>query len=127
MKQRTAVKSKTSLPVVMTEAQVAEIIKKHSGFLTYVAEELNLKLDDLKKIIKKSRELRTILVNTKEMGLDFAESKLMKKISDGNLLAIMFYLKCQGQQRGWIDRPNPKTGSSPDKPLYIKLMPIGED
>ena len=36
--------------------------------------------------------------------LDFAESKLWEKIVSGNLTAIIFYLKCQGQRRGYIDK-----------------------
>jgi hypothetical protein len=36
--------------------------------------------------------------------LDVAEGQLMKKIKEGNLTALIFYLKCKGKQRGYIDR-----------------------
>ena len=42
--------------------------------------------------------------SVREDLLDFAESKLWEKIVSGNLTAIIFYLKCQGQKRGYIDK-----------------------
>jgi hypothetical protein len=39
----------------------------------------------------------------KEERIDFAESKLMEKIGDGNIIAILFFLKCQGKNRGWVE------------------------
>ena len=36
--------------------------------------------------------------------LDIAESQLFKHIRSGNLTAIIFYLKCLGKPRGYVDR-----------------------
>jgi len=36
--------------------------------------------------------------------LDTAEKKLSDKIIDGNLSAVIFYLKCLGKQRGYVER-----------------------
>ena len=38
-----------------------------------------------------------------EERIDFAETKLMEKIADGNIIAILFFLKCQGKARGWLE------------------------
>lgn len=37
-------------------------------------------------------------------GGDFAESKLFKAIGDGELTAILFYLKTQHKTRGYVER-----------------------
>lgn len=39
-----------------------------------------------------------------ESGIDFVEGKLMDAIKEGNVTAMIFFLKCMGKDRGWIDR-----------------------
>lgn len=41
---------------------------------------------------------------TKETGLDFAETVLMKKIRKEETAALLFYLKTQGKERGYIEK-----------------------
>ena len=36
--------------------------------------------------------------------LDMAESKLLKAIKEGQIAAIIFYLKCKGKKRGYVER-----------------------
>lgn len=42
--------------------------------------------------------------NIEEKSIDFAESKLLKQVSDGNINAISFYLKTKGKHRGYTER-----------------------
>jgi hypothetical protein len=113
-----------------TTQQVEDAIIKTEGYLTSTAKELGCPVERLKKMIKDSKRLKDILFEVKESCLDRAELELMNLVKNGShdkskLLAIMFYLKCQGKGRGWIDRPEGKAGNSADKPLYIKIMPLG--
>ena len=39
-----------------------------------------------------------------EIVLDWAESKLYEQIEKGNIAANIFYLKCQGKDRGWTEK-----------------------
>ena len=40
----------------------------------------------------------------KESVDDFAETKLHELIKDGNVIATIFYLKCQGKKRGYVEK-----------------------
>lgn len=42
--------------------------------------------------------------NIKEGAIDFAESKLMQEIQKGNTTAILFFLKTQAKDRGYVER-----------------------
>ena len=42
--------------------------------------------------------------NVKESLLDLAESKLMENINNNENVAIIFYLKTKGKQRGYIEK-----------------------
>jgi len=39
-----------------------------------------------------------------EDAIDSVESALFKKVKGGNIVAIIFYLKCKAKQRGYVER-----------------------
>ena len=41
-----------------------------------------------------------------EEKLDFIECKLMEQVKSGNIIAIIFALKCLGKSRGYIEQHN---------------------
>ena len=53
--------------------------------------------------------------------LDFAESMLDKGMKDGNMTAIIFYLKTQGKSRGYIERQE-VTGADGKKLFEVTIV-----
>lgn len=43
--------------------------------------------------------------DVREAKIDWVQTKLFEKIEKGDITAIIFFLKCQGQSRGYIDKP----------------------
>lgn len=54
--------------------------------------------------MKENPSFKKNVDNIKESQVDFAESKLMQEIRNGNTTAIIFFLKTQGKERGYVER-----------------------
>ena len=55
--------------------------------------------------IKRHSSLQKVQDEITNQTLDLAESKLIQLIKDGDKTAILFYLKCKGKDRGYIEKP----------------------
>ena len=52
----------------------------------------------------KKGKIKVCIDEAREGLLDIAERSLADKIATGNLGAIIFYLKCQGKNRGYVEK-----------------------
>ena len=87
-----------------TVEEVREAILKARGVLSEAARALECTRQSLQGYVKKFPELADILTDAREHSLDVAEHALMSQIDRGNIAAIIFYLKCQGKARGYVER-----------------------
>ena len=54
--------------------------------------------------MREDPDYRKEVESVEGIALDFAESGLHEQIMDGNITAIIFYLKTKGKVRGYIER-----------------------
>ena len=73
--------------------------------------------------IKRSPELREVAEQAAETLTDLAEQELYKLIKQGDKPAIIFYLKCKGKDRGYIERQE-LTGKDGTALTGDKLEPV---
>lgn len=87
-----------------TIEQVERAITKAKGNLSAAARILDVSRTAVENRIKNHPHLKELLVDCREAQLDFAEAKLEEKIINGETVPLLFYLKCQGKDRGFVER-----------------------
>ena len=77
----------------------------------------------IEKRISKSEALKEIMHQEVESLTDLAEHKLFELINRGDKTAIIFYLKCKGKARGYVERQE-VTGAdgAPIEPVKIQFI-----
>ncbi len=97
-------KKKKRISKRITDAQIAEALRKNVGYLSKAAEDLGISVQAVSKRCKKSEFLQEVRDHVETQFLDLAENQLISLIKDKNLGAICFYLKCKGKSRGYVER-----------------------
>ena len=112
--------------MALTIKQIDDALRATGGFVTYSAKKLNVTYAAIYARIQKSPQLQRTLKEVKESYLDLAEHKLITKVKDEDLGAIIWYLKCQGRGRGYVENPK---GDNPDNQIAqpIKVVIEVED
>jgi len=113
-------------------AEQVEVALRQSGAIYTLAAKILTKMNGrpcvpntVKNYIKRYKGLAKVEQEVRDGTLDMAESKLISKIKDGNLTAVIFYLKTKGKDRGYVERGE-VTGSS-GSPLMPGILRIGPE
>ena len=88
----------------LTALEASEAIKKTRGNISQAAKRLGVDRSYLHRFINKHPSVKTAVNDAREGMKDFAESKLMEGIEEGNTALIIFYLKTQAKDRGYVER-----------------------
>lgn len=84
--------------------QILEALEKSLGIVTTACKQVGIHRDTYYEWLKKDKEFKKKVKDLENVALDFAESQLHKQIAKGNPLSTMFYLKCKGKKRGYIEQ-----------------------
>jgi len=90
-----------SKPTLNTK-EVAKLIKKHKGFLSYVAKELGCSYRTIHRYTVKYACCKDAYAEAKESRKDFGEAMLIKNMKAGKDASIIFFLKTQAKDRGYV-------------------------
>ena len=88
----------------ITQEEFAQALTKSHGFLSGAATLLGCDRRTIYRAIERSPTLKTHVNDLREKRLDFAEGVLMKLMQEGNVAAVIFFLKTQGRERGYTER-----------------------
>ena len=105
-------------------ADIEEALRSTAGLITPAARVLESKYgtcshNTVRAYIARHPKLQAVVTEITETQLDLAENGLVTAVRDHNLTAIIFYLKCKGKRRGYIERQQvegPDGGPVPVRP-----------
>ena len=90
--------------MALTVKQAEDALKKTAGNVMAAARALGVSRSTLYRKISESAALQEVLTDAREELVDIAESALRKEVLNGNITAIIFTLKTQGKERGYVER-----------------------
>lgn len=89
-----------------TAERIIKAIKESNGFLTEAAPKAGVGYRTIVRYANEYPSVREAVEEAKEGMTDFVESQLFKAIKEGNIAAIIFYLKTQAKDRNYTERIN---------------------
>lgn len=103
IKQETKPLVRGGRPLEFTPEQVCAALIEANGIITVAAKHLACTPKTVRAYINRYKVCREAWKESKERLKDFAESMLMSRMASGDTTAIIFFLKTQAQDRGYIE------------------------
>ncbi len=97
------------------------MFEKKGGNISATCSALGITRQTFFNYRKSNKMLAQKLDEVSESLIDFAESKLVEEIGNGNLTAIIFFLKTKGKNRGYVERIESESIANPFENLMKKL------
>jgi hypothetical protein len=112
-----------------TAEEFVEAIKEAKGFVSVAARRLGCSRSTMYRAIERYSSVAEAVKDARESMTDLAEGKLLEQIKEGNTTAIIFYLKTQGRERGYIEyrKHDIEHTGSKEKPIIISLVKMDID
>lgn len=100
-----------------TVKEVKKALQEAKGFLTVAADSLGCTYITVLNYISRYPELDEIRKEAREKMKDYAETTLLSKIQKGDVACLLFFLKCQAKERGYVERQ--EIAGVPGSPLIM--------
>jgi hypothetical protein len=81
-----------------------EALTKTLGNVAAACKQLSIVRQTHYNWLESDQEYATSVANIQESAIDFVEGMLFTQIKEGNITAIIFYLKTIGKKRGYIEK-----------------------
>lgn len=101
--------------------KVIEALRQSGGVVSAAARKLNVTRKTVYEWIKVDDALKDACEQIRDETIDLAEGVILKAISESNLDATKFFLRCMGKARGWTEQ---RIVSGPDGgPVQVAQVP----
>ncbi|MCL2305251.1 MAG: hypothetical protein FWC43_07905 [Planctomycetaceae bacterium] len=89
---------------VQHKKTVLEQLRKTHGIIATACVHANVGRQTFYRWLAEDEQFKSDVEDVIEITTDKVEAKLLEQVNRGNLTAIIFYLKCKGKKRGWVER-----------------------
>ena len=103
-KQNKAKKENDLVGLTVKQMNLLSALKTSMGNVTMACHSVGVGRTTYYLWLKENPLFKEQVDEIEEIVLDWAESKLYEQIEKGNIAANIFYLKCQGKDRGWTEK-----------------------
>lgn len=87
-----------------SKKEVIEALEATRGLVSLAAERLGVTQQAIFKRLNTDPEIAEAARVVRERQTDLTEAKLFQAINNGDMTAIIFYLKTQAKNRGYVER-----------------------
>lgn len=102
-----------------------EAFSNKANNVSLTCKSIGIRRSTFYKWLKEDEEFKEDILEMDEGDIDMAESALKRQIKDGNITAIIFYLKTKGKSRGYVERQE-LTGMNGQKLFEVKIVDNNE-
>lgn len=88
----------------LTAEEVIEAIQESKGLVTIAAKRLACSRMTVLRYVERYPAVKEALNDSREALKDYAESRLLRRIEADDIVAIIFFLKTQAKDRGYVER-----------------------
>ena len=109
----------------MKKAAVSEIeplVEEKKGNIAAIARALGVSRGTIHNRINESPTLAKALEDARETMIDNAESMLYKRMMDGDITALIFFLKTQAYHRGYGDKSKLELSGNNGNAIEIRVV-----
>jgi len=101
--------------------RLQQLFEESKGNLAATARRMGVSRTAIYKRVKDSPTLQEALADARESMLDNAESVLYKKVLEGSTPELLFFLKTQGRNRGYVERQEITAANGGDVRTHIVI------
>jgi hypothetical protein len=87
-----------------TKQLFIEALDDNLGIIKRTCQQMQISRQTYYNWLDRDPDFAAAIERVKEQTLDFVETALLRRIKDGDTTAIIFYLKCKGKERGYVDK-----------------------
>ena len=84
--------------------RLIDALRKSLGVVKTACEEVEISRTTFYEYMKNDPDFKAEVESLQDESVDVAESALFDQIKNGNITAIIFYLKTKGKKRGYTER-----------------------
>ena len=94
----------TTAQVKVKKVEAIDYLKTHHGIVSPMLKELDIPTSAYYEWLELDPDFKKQVDDVQEVTLDYVENKLFELINKGDKAAVIFYLKCKGKDRNYIER-----------------------